>query len=117
MLDIFGSSCCSNESSPHASPSDDRTRGDGGAAPMHHHERSNSRYRGNAGASAHAGINQEARDRIVLRHAPQVEFPWVPPSRELDRLTGTTVQHRPVNRSNLRTGSNLVVRLQEILPT
>uniref|UniRef100_A0AAV1V0W0 Uncharacterized protein n=1 Tax=Peronospora matthiolae TaxID=2874970 RepID=A0AAV1V0W0_9STRA len=90
MLDIFGSSDYSDESSPHASPSNDRTRGGGGGAPIHHHERSDSRDWGNASASAHAGTNQEARDRNVLRRASQVKSPWMPPSRELDWLSGTT---------------------------
>uniref|UniRef100_A0AAV1TVB0 Uncharacterized protein n=1 Tax=Peronospora matthiolae TaxID=2874970 RepID=A0AAV1TVB0_9STRA len=70
MTKIFGSSDYSDESPPRASSSNDRTRGDGGDAFKHHHGRSNSRDRGNTGASAHAGTNQEARDRNVLRHAP-----------------------------------------------
>uniref|UniRef100_A0AAV1V571 Uncharacterized protein n=1 Tax=Peronospora matthiolae TaxID=2874970 RepID=A0AAV1V571_9STRA len=82
MTEIFGLSDYSDESPPYASPSNDRTRGDGGNAAMHHHERRNSRDRGNHGASAHADTNQEARDRNVHSHAPQVECPWMPPSRE-----------------------------------
>uniref|UniRef100_A0AAV1UN61 Uncharacterized protein n=1 Tax=Peronospora matthiolae TaxID=2874970 RepID=A0AAV1UN61_9STRA len=92
MTEIFGLSDYSDECPPHASPSNDRTRRDGGDAPIHHHERINSRDRGNTGACAHAGTNQEARDRKVLRHAPQVESPWMPPFIELDRLAGTTTE-------------------------
>uniref|UniRef100_A0AAV1V9W2 Uncharacterized protein n=1 Tax=Peronospora matthiolae TaxID=2874970 RepID=A0AAV1V9W2_9STRA len=57
MTSIFGSINYSDESPPHASPFNDRTRGDGGDAPRYHHERSNSRDRGNTGSSAHAGTN------------------------------------------------------------
>uniref|UniRef100_A0AAV1TT06 Uncharacterized protein n=1 Tax=Peronospora matthiolae TaxID=2874970 RepID=A0AAV1TT06_9STRA len=55
MSEIFGSSDYSDEFPPQASPPNDRTRGDGGDAPVHHHERSNSSNRGNTGARDHAG--------------------------------------------------------------
>uniref|UniRef100_A0AAV1UF96 Uncharacterized protein n=1 Tax=Peronospora matthiolae TaxID=2874970 RepID=A0AAV1UF96_9STRA len=92
MTETFGLSDYSDESPPHAIPSNNRTRGDGGDAPMHHHERSNSRDWGNIGASAHAGTNQEARDQSVLRNASHVESPWMLPYRKLNRLAGTTTE-------------------------
>uniref|UniRef100_A0AAV1US22 Uncharacterized protein n=1 Tax=Peronospora matthiolae TaxID=2874970 RepID=A0AAV1US22_9STRA len=55
MSEIFGSSDYSDESPLYASPSNDRTRGDGGDAPVRYHEQSYSRDQGNTGASAHAG--------------------------------------------------------------
>uniref|UniRef100_A0AAV1UTW4 Polyketide synthase n=1 Tax=Peronospora matthiolae TaxID=2874970 RepID=A0AAV1UTW4_9STRA len=92
MHEIFVSSDYSDETPPHASPSSDRTRGDGGDASMHHHGRSNLRDRGIIGIIAHAGTIQEARDRNVLRHSPQVESPWMPSSKELERLAGMTTE-------------------------
>uniref|UniRef100_A0AAV1V6P2 Uncharacterized protein n=1 Tax=Peronospora matthiolae TaxID=2874970 RepID=A0AAV1V6P2_9STRA len=84
MTEIFGSSDYSDNSPSYAGPSNDRTRGDGGDAHINYHEWSDLRDRGITGASAHAGTNREVRDRSVLRHAPQVESPWTPPSRVLD---------------------------------
>uniref|UniRef100_A0AAV1TIJ4 Uncharacterized protein n=1 Tax=Peronospora matthiolae TaxID=2874970 RepID=A0AAV1TIJ4_9STRA len=89
ILEIFGSSDCSDESLSYATQPNDRTRGNGGDALMHHHERSNSRDRGVTVVIDHAG-NQEARNRNFLRHAPQVESPWMTASKELDRLASMT---------------------------
>uniref|UniRef100_A0AAV1TFK1 Uncharacterized protein n=1 Tax=Peronospora matthiolae TaxID=2874970 RepID=A0AAV1TFK1_9STRA len=108
MTEMFGSSDYFDESPPHASPSIDRMRGDGGDAPMHHHERSNSRYRGNTGASAHAS-NQEARGQ-----GPKCPAPRSSSGVSLDDVlqgVGT------VGRHDYRTGSNPVVRLQEDFST
>uniref|UniRef100_A0AAV1UAH7 Uncharacterized protein n=1 Tax=Peronospora matthiolae TaxID=2874970 RepID=A0AAV1UAH7_9STRA len=57
MLDIFGSSDCSDESSPHASPFHNTTRVEGVDTLIHHHEESNSRDRAVTGVSAHADTN------------------------------------------------------------
>uniref|UniRef100_A0AAV1TG90 Uncharacterized protein n=1 Tax=Peronospora matthiolae TaxID=2874970 RepID=A0AAV1TG90_9STRA len=62
VTENFGSSDYSDESPPHTSPFNDRTRGDGGDAPTHHQERSNSRDRGNTGASAHAGTKSRGQE-------------------------------------------------------
>uniref|UniRef100_A0AAV1VI29 Uncharacterized protein n=1 Tax=Peronospora matthiolae TaxID=2874970 RepID=A0AAV1VI29_9STRA len=74
MLEIFGPSDCSDEASSHASPSNDRMRGDVGDSLKHYHERSDSKDRAATGVSAHADTNHEARDRDVLHHSSQVEF-------------------------------------------
>uniref|UniRef100_A0AAV1V403 Uncharacterized protein n=1 Tax=Peronospora matthiolae TaxID=2874970 RepID=A0AAV1V403_9STRA len=96
ISEIFGSNDYSNESPPHASPSNDRTRGDGGDAPIHHHEWSYSRDQGNTDASAHAGTTQEVRDQNVLRYAPQVESSWMPSSKGLDQVAGMNTERNQI---------------------
>uniref|UniRef100_A0AAV1TT23 Uncharacterized protein n=1 Tax=Peronospora matthiolae TaxID=2874970 RepID=A0AAV1TT23_9STRA len=92
MLEVFGPSECSDESSPHASSFNEGTRGDGGDAPEHDHERSNSRDRAATGFSAHADTNQEARDRNVLRHSPQAKSAWMQSSTKLYRVACMTTK-------------------------
>uniref|UniRef100_A0AAV1UG60 Uncharacterized protein n=1 Tax=Peronospora matthiolae TaxID=2874970 RepID=A0AAV1UG60_9STRA len=92
MSNIFGSSDYYDESPPHASPSDTTTRG---MMVVHPYITTSEVIRGiggNTGVIAHARTNQETRDQNVLHHAPQVESPCMPLSKEINRLAGMTTE-------------------------
>ena len=80
LLEVFGPSDSSDESPIHS-----EVQSDGGDAPMRSPERSNSKDRIASGVSSRAGTSQRELDHNVLRHAPQVETPWMASSKELDR--------------------------------
>ena len=88
LMEIFGSDGSSDEPSVHSSPADSGVRGADGDAPLRHRSRSNSNRRAASGVSTKTDTTQESRDRNTLLHAPQVESPWMPSSRDLDGWAG-----------------------------
>uniref|UniRef100_A0AAV1U1E1 Uncharacterized protein n=1 Tax=Peronospora matthiolae TaxID=2874970 RepID=A0AAV1U1E1_9STRA len=107
MTEIFGSSDYSDDIPPHASPSNDRTRGNGGNAPIHHHEQNQFKV-------SNCHWCQCSRWHQSRGQGPKCPAPRSPSGVSV----GAAIQRvEQVGRHDYRTGSNPVVRLQEDLPT